>query len=481
MSTFNYNRNDLRLFYGPQVGEDKAEGTGTLSSMVNTMNRGKLNQWQSRGYTMFNDDHIMGRREAGAMTGAKMIQADRRSGFSGTLGEFQAETTRFNRDFEASETLRLAMDDKFAKTDANMQTMLEGLGSNPSKASSIGQFQMLAKNSMQETQRAMNKLSGMKAPDLIDLPTTFKDPFTGEDVPLGTKFEDMYEADDPKAMANAIVNRKFKTASQATARQLEKDLRGQLGDAYDFDDATAKKIMAFSELNDNNQDAYVRRDMGAISSNTYALQQSAGEMVGVFRDLGMDDVADRTERMQRSLSYSNSYNAGAAEHYRDTSAELHQLAKGLRAKSNITEYSEANALAQMSGMVRNGRMSFKDNSGNAQTLDPTEYYLGSDKNAELAKMKKFTESKLAIEFRSEEASFSKEFENRVMRAEQEVEAGIRNKELNAIRSGSIDAQKRQLQERLTKQQNEYESTLAGLASGGGSPDTGVIMTDNRPS
>ncbi len=471
MSAFTYNAQETP--YGFRASK---EDVGSYGSMQQTMNRGALTGWRSRGYQMFNEDHVLGRREKGAMTGASLIQADRRSGFSETLAGFQAETSRFNRDFEESETMRVAMDSKFAAADANMQAMLEGLDKAPSRASSVGQYQMLAKNSMQETQQALNKLSGMKAPDLIDMPTTFKDPFTGEDVELGTKFADIYQADDPTQMANQIVDRKFKQATSRRVAELQSESRKELGKAYDFSDDLGGQVQQIAA---SFKQVDTTRYSPALHSQHHlqALSAQALNTAESLRKEGANDLADQVESLQYVRMGINGIRHSAA---RDTIAALDAQSKGLKAKKNIQEFAEAGALAEMSGMREN--LSFKDNSGNRQYLDPTEYFIGADKNKELSKMKEYTASKLALEFRAEGASFESEFNNRVQRAEAEVEAGIRNKELNAIRSGSIDAQKRQLQERLANQQNEYASTLAGLASGGGqSGDAGIIMSDTRPS
>ena len=61
------------------------------------------------------------------MLAATSIQANRRAGMTSVLQDFQTETTRFNREYEAANNAMDALNQRFSEGQAKIAGVLEGL------------------------------------------------------------------------------------------------------------------------------------------------------------------------------------------------------------------------------------------------------------------------------------------------------------------------------------------------------------------
>ena len=469
MSTFGYRGTSSG---GRYYGMPEGLSIGSAGGLEWTMRQKRLSQTDNVYGSGFDQGFQGGQRERRAMLAATSIQANRRAGMTSVLQDFQTETTRFNREYEAATNAMDAVNQRFSEGQAKIAGVLENLDKAPSKASSIGQFSSMAQAQMQDTQLALNRLSGMKAPSVIDVPTKFIDPFSGEEVMLDAKFEDLYDAPDAGAVARQAVIGKFEKARDSIRADIDSQVETHYG-------ASTRTVFGDQES----------RSM--LERMSQHMQDLDNKRMGRFQG-----TADYMEAQKRMMDYGSQYSRdirtlkskgidiGSDNPWHPASgAKVNKLLEGVAYMDNMDKYSEAAAMAVISGDDK--MMSYKAQtgglSGKKHYINPAEFYFDADINAELDKMVKYTESKLNLEFKQEGANYEAEFDKRRNRALQQVEAAERNKELNRIRSGEIDAQKRGLQQRLEKQQQEYASAMAGLKGGGGSGSSSITFSETRPS
>mgnify|MGYP001338264694 CR=1 FL=1 len=427
--------------YSTQAGRStKAKDPFSFDAFKTSLNATGLTDlsgYRRRYFTEGPDGNLASTRESYSSNYARQQALTRRERRSVDLLTFQQESEDFNLAFGSSQSAREALDTQFNQTNTEISEVLSGMADAPDKASSIGQYSKLAQKSMQDTQKAIADLDAFKAPQAVELVSSFVDPFTGKKVGLDSKFEDFYTETDPTSMANRMVNEEFKDTRASIYKDLRSNIEADpLKDRYDaargFDmDKT------YHQANPN--------------ANKQARNQAA-HYAGII----------------------NMYDSGGPS--------LDEVMKGMKdydkATANLDRYASAATLAKMAGA--NKMDSFTGDFGEEMYINPTEYYLNADVNAELASMKDKTATRLDIERLNDRASFSKEFDARKQRAQSQAGQAEQNDKINKIRQQQIVDQKNQLQQRLQRQQAEYGSTLAGFGTGDSS-DTGVQFTDTRPS
>jgi len=443
-----------RTYYGQNQRTNAYGNVGRQSNLASyemfdwTMKQNDLQSMTNAGYYGFSDDFMAAQREKRAMYAANFMQLRRRAGLNEDLADFQEATSAFNLEFEEANRTYEAMTQKWNEQSRSLDALMMGTaGGDRAPAQSMQEYSMLAKQAMQDTQAALNRLSSFQMPELRSTPTTFTDPFSGEQIGLDAKFEDLYNSEEPAEVARRAVQNRFT------------NLRNK---AY-------SNIMTGVEKEFTGYDKLSEEDIknAQTLSNFYSLQKQLGKAKAREEsDMGAVDYAaryfkDREDvRSLGLIGYVDSINKVTA------------------ARQSADAYADAAALAGLSGDTE--FLSYTTmGTQNKAWINPAEFYLNANVDEELAKITKYTEGKLAVELRGEEEQYRKEFETRKERALAEFDAAERNKKINQQRAASIAAQKRSLQQKLEAQQTEYQETTSRLGSLGGSGDD-IQFQDDRP-
>ena len=404
-------------------------------------------------YAGFDEDWMAGQREKMAMFSANRLQLDRKQAYNDMLRGFQDDTSEFMRRHADAQIAQASMESEFQRQDLAISDVLAGLEKGASRATSRRQYMQMAQSAMRDTQAALNKVSNFRMPELRDLPTTFTDPFSGRTIDMSTKFSDIYNEEDPAAVARQSVMSRF----EDTRSSVINDIYSSIADKYgDMDRIKAAKAGDFASLYSQYQAA---NDQGSGWGGS--LMWSANQ-----------STRDRLRKEMKDLTGYDIYGSQADR------LALGAIQSAMGELEGAEAYADAASMAALAGNA--DWVSYKNSGGKTVYFNPLEQYLNSDINAELEKIIGFTESKFNVDFRKEGFSFKQEFENRRDRAIGEIESAKRNQELNDLRAGQMEQQKRQLQQRLERQQQEYQSTLASFGTSMGDGE-GVVFTDTRPS
>lgn len=438
MSVYGYNR---RSNY---TGSQDLMGSEAYSFLMG-QTLGIRDLTGSFGERVFTDEGQIGKsRLQMNMNYANRKALERRQSRVDQLEEFSAESDRFNMQLGQTMSAIDSLDQRFLQNEEKISSMLAGFDSAPDKASSLSQYSQMAQRSMQETQRAISSLDQLKAPQAGELKTSFIDPFSGQEVDLGTNFEDVYRGTNSREIAREMVESDFK--------RRRSDIRSTLmNDLFDTD--------SFRELQSN----FMGND--ARSGTNRKLLEDA---ISVYASGDQGINLGRIGLEERGLISRFDPNAEQT---------LRGFASQIKGYEELDSYASAAAIAAMTG--QKGFSSYQRNRDQI-FVNPAEYYMGSDINAELDQIVDYTTSKLDVERLEDRAQFQAEFDARKERAIRGNEATMRNQKLNEARQAGINEKKQQLQQRLMRQQQEMQRTIAGNLGGEGSA-TGVRFTDTRPS
>lgn len=469
----------LANYRGRGAGLDSSTPLGSYDSMAYILQNDQLDQLTGGyGRRYFQEDGNLGAtRLTYNMNYANQQALTRRQKLSSTLAEFGEASDKFNLQYGASLSAREALDTRYMAANEQVSSILGDIDNAPDRASSVSQYSMLAQKSMQDTQRAIASLSGFKAPQSVTAKNTFIDPFSGKEVGFDAKFEDLYQAEtDTAGMAKTMVRSEFNQNRDRIKAQVKQDMENN--PLYSI----VQGRQGVDRLGDQLRNNYRR---GSVSREEYERQLVDHALTtGSLYDRRDTSTGGRRLRAEqeglvRQFALQNNlidpYDSGSPT-LEDVLNSTSTLMKG---RDNLDRFASAAALAEMSGAK--GFDSFTDDYGKKTYVNPVEYFYNSDINENLRRMEEYTSTKLETARLSDRAAFADEFDNRRNRAMRESDQAAQNAELNRLRTTQIETQKQELQQRLERQKQEYESTISGLSGSGDAADTGFIFTDSRPS
>lgn len=436
-------------FAGNLMGYEGMKWIGKQSQLANIYNS------QYGTGTGFTDDWQAGQREKMAMWAATNMQVDRKKQFFSTLSDFQENTNEFMRRHADMQIAQDSMEADFARQDLAIQDVLTNLDKGGSRATSRKQYMQLAQDAMRETQAALNKVSNFKMPELRDLPTEFIDPFSGRQLDMSKTFDDVYTSEVSSDIARQAVMGRFHDTRRAVLDDIYGGISAQYGDidviGRSYENNLAGLMGQYNAANQIEHGLY-----GSAMWNSR--QAERDQLRAKIKDITGYDVTRTADK-----------------------TALEALQAGVSEYANAHPYASAAALADLADNTSWMWYETTTKKGKGQ-INPLEFYLsrGVNTQAELDKIIDYTTSKFDVDFRTEEMSYRNEFEARRQRAIEEVNSAKRNQELNDLRAGQMEQQKRSLQQRLERQQQEYQQTLAGMGMSM-SDDEGVTFSDSRPS
>ncbi len=384
-----------------------------------------------------------GFRELAALNASKFIGGARAQDERNELLEgFRADTQAFEAMLMQQEQAQNQFSADLTNLNARMANVRAGAATAPSKASSVRQFQQLAKQNMQGTARYLAELEGYSMPQAPEIDFSFENPITGERIAYGTSFEDIYSGGfDPREEARRTIVDTFEETKQRQLTEFQDALRTEYGVMEDY-------TQEFEDRRDEN---------GKIRA------YNPSGMTQFF-----DDAVAAAE-----------YELSGKDYWR-WDKEYYERFRALRdGQRDAERYAEAMTLAEMGaidGATTRGV-------GGMKTATGASFFYGSDTdvNAVLDSMVDATADRLEVARLSQETDFRAEFERRSARAAQQQALYDSQLQANQAAEQQIANEKRQVQSLLEQQKREYAEALGGFGSYSTvDGQSGITFSDTRP-
>ena len=359
---------------------------------------------------------------------------------------FEAETLKTRGEFDAAMAAMDAQDIAFQQSQAQTDA-LRSQATSSTSSSSVGAYSQAARKQMQSTLRYANTLKNFKAPGQATFDTTFIDPLTGQTRDMSEDFDETtaYNAFSTKDDVRTFVNDKFKSRSTEIQNDLwaktidKKGLGGMGDDIANPDSDFNRRLSAATEWLDNRE--------------------------GGDRNLtGRAMIGEGADRMSLD-NYRN---------FKELTEEYNQ----------IRTFSEARSVAELSGMDKGYWGGTYQ--GEASAITGTQAVLRSfklddyDLEGFLDKTSEDTYNRFAVEDLNNMDRIRDEYNRRKDYTQQQVaNTEVRNR-LSKEREETIIMQRRKAQQTFAQQQQEYQSTLAGLGASDDDLSGNVQFAITRP-
>ena len=382
---------------------------------------------------------------------------------SDLLGTFRDETTAYETlmNQQAQNSSEFAAN--LSASNARLAGVRAGAASAPSKASSVRQFQQLAKQSLQGTSRYLSELEGYKLPEAPQIDFTFKNPITGEDIEYGTKFEDIYDGGfDPRSEARRTILNEFQTIKDRELSTFSQQVLDEYG-------AEESYYQPYEDM--RNEDGYI---VLSVNQGTTA---AAGTTWRAFTDAQEAFKADNESWEVPVWRNENQLNAWEQEQLRksDYRANYERM---IEMNASGESYAEARAIAEMGGI---DDVTYNDAGRTGQgTTEGSIFFRDADINQILEDMTDATTQRLETARLTEQTDFRQEFEARSDRAAQQQALFDTQLQSNQAQKQQIAEEKQRVQQLLEQQKREYAEALSGFGSSSADGQSGITFSDIRP-
>lgn len=388
------------------------------------------------------------------------------------IDSLSADARRFSREsqeFASSLESKIKQQDEFIASQTERTQNLLELGESitsasdeATKVSSVGEFSQLATSQIQETQQYLDKLESFRTPDLVNPTTSFIDPFTGNEINMNTKFEDVY-------------------TSESTEETLRSSLRSRVTEGMDnidfrFDDDAVASAQASSDRLNQQMNA-VRSQIeragyrvpSYITEDTQFSEfgQGAGLSAGTIP--GYVTLARNAQAAQENLNYIQ----------RDRARQERDVLLSMLGETATGDFEF------MVGSVSTGPVGglFGGNSVSTRNVSiSNSIALSGMSNEEIYQMMEdsYVAGGLAQE-EQRQSTFRQEFERRQDAAQSLFESEMRQNEINKAQAARIAEEKEQVRLLSEQQKRDYEKVLSSQGfSPKGDSGEGLGFTDTRP-
>lgn len=361
---------------------------------------------------------IPGLLQLSAFDASKRYELQRAEAQNELMQQFSEQSQAFG--IQAMQQMQAA--DTFAANLENINTRLAGIRTasqtSASPASSQREYSQLATRAMQGTTRYLQELEAFRSPQAPVIDFTFKDPITGKDLTLDTRFEDIYAGDfKPGDVAREQIMGDFKRLTEEKEKEALDYFRQEFGSPEDYLAGYGSREEMIQRL----------EERGTTTARQYLDQFYAAENASTF----------------------------------------------------ARDAAEAMALAEMSGFdpftAQRSRWSAETN-----TFDPSTVFFRQDVNAVLEDMISKTTERLDIARISEREDVQKEFERRASMAQQQYGLYQSQQQRNKEQEMRIEEEKQRVRQMLEQQKREYSETLGSFGDTTSQQGGGIQFADTRP-
>ena len=379
---------------------------------------------------------LQGHMELAPLLGGKKFMRGALASRNEQAEQFGKQSDSFNiemlKQAQAAETFSAGYD----RASTRLGTLRSGMSQSASSASSAREYSGIAQNTMQATGRYLSELEKFQAPTQQDLSFTFKDPITGQDLMIDSKFEDVYKDQDPKERARTAVYDTFAKSTDMYREQLQSNILDEYGN---FDDW----MYGGKHLSDLS--IHRRRELARdrLDYSTYEKK--------VIRE-GSDYIA-RYNEMERAIN-------------------------------NTDQTAEAMAMAEMTDY--GGTMSYTNKHGGDgwMTTDMSQslLFFNADHNKLLDDMFKNTTERMEIARLDDRTAVETEFNRRKDAALSQRALSDSQLRRNQAQAQGIAEEKQRVRQLMEEQRIEYAQTLSSFGSSPVNESGGDSVTfgDIRP-
>jgi len=370
---------------------------------------------------------------AGKFIGGREAQSLREE----TLGSFSDDSQAYGLLMSQQAMNQEQFASRLAANNERLNSIRLGSQSAPSKASSMREYQQLARQSLEGTARYLRELESFKAPTAPDIDFTFENPITGETLQYGTTFDDVYSGGfDPRAEAEKAVLGRF---NRTKKRELDTFLNAvgeEVGRTADF-----------------------------LAPLQQQLDSSANGMIEVRNDRNQ---AKSFDNAVSAFRYMNTTHHGNLTNY------YQQFEKAQKLEAEGERYAEARALAKL------GAIDDVTYFGN-KSAQGASFFMNADVNAVLDSMIGNTEERMEIARLTNENDFRAEFDRRSQQAASQRSRFDAQLRANQAQEEAIALETQKTRQLMEEQQREYSQALSSFGSSSSSSDGDrITFTDTRP-
>jgi len=423
------------------------QGSGTFDVPMRRNTRYQFAKHSgTHGWAGFNEEFLGGVGARMSLDASNRFLLNRMQEDQTDYKAFEAETLKSRGEFDAAMAAMDAQDIAFQQSQAQTDS-LRSQAMQTSSTSSVGAYSQAARRQMQSTLRYANTLSNFKAPGQASFDTTFTDPLTGKSRDISEEFDEnaAYNAFSTKEDVRSFVNDRFQSRSTAIKddlwnKTIDKKGLGNMGrDIADPDSDFNRRLAAAGDW------------LNAREGGDRAMHGSA--MIGEGSDrMSLDNY-------RRFSTLTQEYN-------------------------DIQKFSEARSVAEMSGMDKGywGSTYQDEKSAITGTQAVLRSFNLDDYSLEgfLDKTSEDTFNRFAVEDLNNMERIRDEFNRRKSYTQRQVaNTEVRNK-LSKEREETIIMQRRKAQQTFAQQQQEYQSTLAGLGASDDDLSGNVQFAITRP-
>lgn len=379
---------------------------------------------------------LQGHMDLAPLLGGKKFQRSTLSSRNEQAEQFGKESDSFNiemlKQAQAAETFSAGYD----RASTRLGSLRSGMSQSASSASSAREYSGIAQNTMQATGRYLSELEKFQAPTQQDLSFTFKDPTTGQDLMIDSKFEDVYKDQDPKERARTAVYDTFAKSTDMYREQLQSNILDEYGN---FDDW----MYGGKHLSDLNIHRRQELATDKIDYSTYEKK--------VIRQ-GSDYIA-RYNEMERAINST------------DQTAEAMAMA-------DMTDYG--------------GTMSYTNKHGEygdvTTDMSQSLLFFNADHNKLLDDMFKNTTERMEIARLDDRTAVETEFNRRKDAALSQRALSDSQLRRNEAQAQSVAEEKQRVRQLMEEQRIEYAQTLSSFGSSPVNESGGDSVTfgDIRP-